>query len=291
MSNQETDLHELWKVELDLLEKLKKICTRYQLNYCACSGTLLGAARHKGFIPWDDDMDVFLPWPDYKILLEKAPKECEYPYFFQSFLTEPDSEVSASRLRRSDTTGYTKWEHENTGPDYNKGIFIDIFPLFNVPDQDTERAVQKESIMFFWKCMRGYNAYQQAKRNKVNPLYRDYFPYYLSVKQSLSIQEIKWAYLNACAMTDGRTKEVGSTSYRVHQANLMWDSDLYDDFIDLPFESTTIRCPRNYERILFFFFFYWRTPVKNGAQHEMYIVNTEIPYKEYVVAKREPAIG
>ena len=276
-----SSLHKIWNIELDLLEKLKEICTKYHLNYCASSGTLLGAVRHKGFIPWDDDIDIFLPWSDYKILLEKAPKECEYPYFFQSFLTDPDSEASASRLRRSDTTGYTQWEHDNMGPDYNKGIFIDIFPLFNIPDSDTERAIQKESIMFFWKCMRGYNAYQQARGNKVNPLYKDYLPYYLSVQESMSIQEIKWAYLNACAMKDGHTREVGATSSRVHQPNLMWDSELYNDFIDLPFESTTIRCPSKYEKVLDKQFGNWRIPIKNGARHEMYIVNTEIPYEDY----------
>ena len=78
----------IWNIELDLLEKLKSICKKYNLEYCASSGTLLGAARHKGFIPWDDDIDVFLMWADYKKLLEVAPKECQYPYFFQSFLTE-----------------------------------------------------------------------------------------------------------------------------------------------------------------------------------------------------------
>lgn len=52
-------LKRIWDVEIDLLEKCKAICKKYNLNYCASSGTLLGAVRHAGFIPWDDDIDLF----------------------------------------------------------------------------------------------------------------------------------------------------------------------------------------------------------------------------------------
>ena len=270
----------IWDVELDLLEKFKSICNKHGLSYCASSGTLLGAARHKGFIPWDDDIDVFLPWEDYKKLLEVAPAECDYPYFFQSFLTEEEGEASASRLRRSDTTGYTLWEQENVGPEYNRGVFIDIFPLFKVPDSDLEKSIQKESIMFFWKCMRGHSAKVQIRRGKVNKDYVQYIPYYDCVSKSMSIVDIKWAYLNACAMVDGDTKEVGATSSRVHLPSLMWDSKLYESYVELPFENTTIRCPAEYEKVLDKQYGDWHVPVENGSRHEMVVIDTETPWRE-----------
>ena len=80
-------MRELWEIELSLLEKLKDICKKNNLVYYAGWGTLLGTIRHKGFIPWDDDMDLALPWPDYKKLMEVAPNECTYPFFFQSIYT------------------------------------------------------------------------------------------------------------------------------------------------------------------------------------------------------------
>ena len=136
------ETRELFKVNLDLLKKFKSICEKYSITYYASCGTLLGAVRHEGFIPWDDDMDLFLMWDDYKKFLEVAPKECSYPYFFQSHLTEDEGEASASRLRRSDTTGYTQWEKNNiTDVNYNKGIFIDIFPIFYVPDTKFMRYI------------------------------------------------------------------------------------------------------------------------------------------------------
>ena len=273
----------VWDVELDLLEKFKEICQKYNLSYSASSGTLLGAVRHKGFIPWDDDIDVALPWEDYKKLLIVAPNECHYPYFFQSFLTEKDGEASACRLRRSDTTGFTKWELENVGPDYNKGIFIDIFPLFNIPDDKDEQIKQKESIIFFWKCIRGHDALSQIQRGmKPNKDYLQYIPYYKSVCQSMDIVKIKWAYLNACAMIEQKTREIGGTSSRVHQPNLMWNSEWYDSYVELPFENTTIRCPAEYEKVLTKQYGDWRTPVENGSRHEMVAVDTEIPWKKFL---------
>lgn len=278
----ENSLKQVWDIELDLLEKFKRICAKYNLNYCASSGTLLGAVRHKGFIPWDDDIDLFLPWEDYKKLLAVAPGECQYPYYFQSFLTEIDGEASASRLRRSDTTGFTKWEHENVGPDYDRGIFIDIFPLFNVPDSDLERSIQKESIMFFWKCIRGHDAITQIQRgSNPNKDYLQYIPYYMNVCQSFSIKDLKWAYLNACATNKERTKEVGATSSRVHLNSLMWESELYDSYVELPFESSTIRCPAEYVKVLNKQYGDWQTPVKNGSRHEMIAVDPKTPWREF----------
>ena len=86
----------LWTVELDLLEKFKEICAKHSLRYYALAGTLLGAVRHRGFIPWDDDIDVAMPWEDCKKLMEIAPREVSFPYFFQDHLTEKNGEISTA---------------------------------------------------------------------------------------------------------------------------------------------------------------------------------------------------
>ena len=67
-------MKEVWAVCIDLLEEFKRVCRKYQLHYIADFGTLLGAIRHKGFIPWDDDLDVAMPREDY----EKFGKICLY---------------------------------------------------------------------------------------------------------------------------------------------------------------------------------------------------------------------
>ena len=272
---------------MSLLEKLKEICKKYNLTYFAGCGTLLGAIRHKGFIPWDDDMDLLLPWPDYQKLMEIAPRECSYPFFFQSIYTEHDAMANASRLRRSDTTGFTRWEYENVGPCYDLGIFIDIFPLFFVPDSAEERAKQKETVMRAWRCIHGHDAYSQRKRGGyVNKQYESFMPEYkeLCAEKGLSVDnDITWLkekYLEACVWNE-RTKEVGTTSSRCHKPSLMWDAEWFKSTIELPFENTTIVCPSEYERILEKSYGDWKTPVVGTSDHEMVAFDTETPWREF----------
>jgi len=269
-------------VQLDLLEKFKEICRKYDLKYSATAGTLLGAARHKGFIPWDDDIDLALMWPDYQKLLEVAPRECQYPYFFQSYLTDDAGAAAGCRLRRSDTTGFTKWEHDNRIPGSNHGIFIDIFPLFYVPDDEETRQIQKKRVLHFWDVTRGQIAAMQVKYGlPPTERYREFIPLYEQEVLRYGDRGIKEQYLKACAMIDHPTRTIGATASKCHQQNLMWDAEWYADYVELPFEDTIITCPIAYEKVLERHYGNWRVPVMNGAIHEMYLVDTERPYAEY----------
>lgn len=285
------DLKLLQAVELSLLEKLKEICNKYNLTYYAACGTLLGTIRHKGFIPWDDDMDLFLPWPDYQKLMEVAPLECKYPFFFQGIYTERDAMANASRLRRSDTTGFTRWEYENVGPGYNLGIFIDIFPLFNVPDSEEDKKIQREKVMHAWRCIHGHDAYmQQVRGESVNKQYEVFIPEFLTLCTEKGLgpkNDITWLkekYLEACVWNE-KTKEIGTTSSRCHKPSLMWNSEWFEKTVELPFENTTIICPAEYEKILEKSYGDWRTPVMDGSDHEMVVVDTNIPWQDFDYSK------
>ena len=72
-----------WAVQMDLLHKLDEVCKKYNLRYFADSGTLLGAARDKGYIPWDDDIDIVMLRKDYEKLRDVADEEFKHPYFYQ----------------------------------------------------------------------------------------------------------------------------------------------------------------------------------------------------------------
>ena len=131
-------MKKVWAVELDLLSEYQRVCEKYGLKYWACDGTLLGAVRHKGFIPWDDDVDIHMPRDDYEVLCKVAANEFDYPYFFQTSETDIGFGRTFARIRNSGTTGIQKRELK-ADIKYNQGIFIDILPLDNVPDDGKER--------------------------------------------------------------------------------------------------------------------------------------------------------
>ena len=124
-------LNKLHQVELEILDKFNEICQKNNINYSLCGGTLLGAIRHKGFIPWDDDIDVIMPRKDYEKFLEIGQQELGDKYYLDSFKTNKKGYLPFSKIRKNGTIFDEELSHHI---DCHKGIFIDIFPLDNVKD-------------------------------------------------------------------------------------------------------------------------------------------------------------
>ena len=116
----------IWAMELELYLIFKDICNKYGLKHWIMYGSLLGAVRHDGFIPWDDDVDVAMPRKDFDTFLKVAPKELSEPYSIQCPYTYPNCFITNVTLRNSNGT-FTPIVFKKL--DYNKGIPLDIFPF------------------------------------------------------------------------------------------------------------------------------------------------------------------
>lgn len=144
-------LNKIKAVQLNLLRNFQRICEENNLSYCAFYGTLLGVVRHGGMIPWDDDMDILMPRADYDKLVKIADIVFPTPLFLQT--PENDQQCfygGYCKLRDSNTAGL---ESRNAGHMCNQGIWIDIFPLDYVPENQEEKSEQLEKIRMYQRMI------------------------------------------------------------------------------------------------------------------------------------------
>ena len=148
------------EVQLDLLKYFSGFCRKYDLRYCAIYGTLLGAVRHRGFIPWDDDIDIAMPRADYERLKALAEEKMEEPYFFQIPENDPECFYGGyGKLRNSMTSAL---EGVNSGHKCNQGIWIDIFPLDDCYEDEEKRRKHISRINFVQQLLR-YKVYPERE--------------------------------------------------------------------------------------------------------------------------------
>lgn len=281
---------EIWAIELDLYYELRRVCEKYHLRFAANAGTVLGAVRHKGFIPWDDDLDFAMPREDYEKLCKIAPQEFKHPFHLENFHTEPHYVYGSSKLMNLNTTGY-----EN--PFTKKhGIFIDIFPLDAFINNPVLFEKQwKEAINLFKRCQRVVTCTRKDYCNASNI--------------SLPRKIIRWGYYWYYKIRDIR---VGDTYHKnlFHQFEEVCkrynedkdvtyagelgflqknDKTLLSDFGHISehaFEFTTIPLFEHYDDYLTKKYGDYMKPVKSGyAMHSFKIIDTNRPYTEVLKEK------
>lgn len=133
-----SEINELQKIQLSMLKDFDAVCQRHRISYQLFSGTALGAVRHKGFIPWDDDIDVVMLREDYERFFDSASKELDSnKYYVQREFSE-HWPMFFSKLRLNGTTYIEKYHSHDAR--IHQGIYIDIFPCDNLSDS---RLMQK----------------------------------------------------------------------------------------------------------------------------------------------------
>lgn len=273
-------MKEVWAVELDLLSEFDRICRKYNLKYFADSGTLIGAVRHSGFIPWDDDIDLVMMRKDYDILLKVAPQELKQPFFLQNAYSDEKYVRGHSQLRNSNTTAYIA---EDIGRPYNKGIFIDIFVLDNLPDDEVEYQKYKKKIIRWWKI--------------VNALYYDKTSYHTIKGRILGnfckvfykivdYRKVYKHYENICAKYKNiQTKRVSYIAYSLGKEKHIWEKEWFESSINISFEFTKIPAPVAYDERLKKEYGDYMVIKHAPTSHGDVTLDANTPYKKYLNRK------
>ena len=267
----------VWAVILDLYLEFARICDKYKLNYYGYGGTILGAIRHEGFIPWDDDLYVCMPRADYEKLIAIASEELSEPYLMQTPQTDPGYFKTIARLMNKKTT-YASRAFLHSGMAH--GCILDILPLDDCNPETVEEDMQKikQSAK---RCS------EYLKRNDTDimtPEQYDSWKQYMTdnpMKEWENIQQIatKWNDSNTdfyCMMVfvlpGGRyNKPVPKEWFLSSKIT--------------KFESIEVKVPYDYESLLVSTYgdYMQLPPVeKRGTWHGNLILDPERPYTDYL---------
>ena len=293
-----SDVKKQWAVCLDLLAEFDRVCTKHNIQYFAGYGTLLGAVRHGGFIPWDDDIDLVMPRPEYEKLRKIATKEFKHPYFFQTEETDIGFSRPFARLRNSNTTAIQKIEDYGSVI-YNQGIFIDIFPLDNFPDDEEEQNRFRSKMISlrrkmsrFSKWSTRYQPVENEKgvyklkteiKRKVSSVLRWYMKKYSKHNPYVARFEIESQKYN----NRGDTKEWCVPYFFSLERHGAFEKDWYNSVERVQFESLTIPVPQKYNEILNRSYGNWREYVIGNNTHGDVFYDTDRPYTFYKRQKWE----
>ncbi len=269
-------MKKVWAVELDLLEELKRVCRKHNITYFADSGTLMGAVRDKGYIPWDDDIDIVFLREDYDRLMQLA-GEFEEPYFLQSFRTD-DFPRGYARLRNTRTTALTRFD---LGKDFNHGIFIDLFPLDHVPDDSSVKTDWLKRLRKTYKVLQyGHDRPFGRMASFVGNLkcLGAMIIYQLGgyKKHTLKFEAVCKEFLGT------ETKIVSYVAHSKGKEKHMWPIADFASHHEVPFEFTTICIPDGYDERLTIEYGDYMTPKKAPTQHGGMILDAETPYKDFL---------
>lgn len=282
-------MKKVWAVELDLLNEFQRVCKKYNLTYFTDSGTTIGAIRHQGFIPWDDDIDVVMLRHDYDKLQSIAASEFKHPYFFQTETTDPGSARGHIQLRNSETTGILYLDKE-AGFQFNQGIFIDIFPLDDVPDDDEDlrqlinqseeakqQALKFRNYVEIYLLAKRLNFFakfiNKRKHNKFHDksIYPNGYNHFFKNYEKIICQ-----YNNP---NSKRLANLGLMPYKEHR--LRWRED-YSITLEKKFEFMTVPVPVGYDRILSKVYGNWKIIEQKATDHGGVIFNPELSYINFL---------
>jgi len=268
------------KLQLKMLEMIKyidNICRENKIEYYLLYGSALGAVRHKGFIPWDDDFDIGMTYENYKKFILVCDKCLDKKkYFLQSMDSDPNYYLSFMKIRDITTTLV---EVDNKDKDIVYGVYIDIFPLVGVPSGKFKRKLLEINRAF------ALSANINVINNKVLYFIFRVFLLLVGKKNILNIcmkNCVKYScndYDDWCSIFDGDGMTVNMTTKQI-----MGTPKLLD------FEDTLLPVPENYDEYLKYFYGdYMKIPSKaqiKAKEHTPFIIDLDCSYYEYMEKKR-----
>lgn len=250
------DLRQAQKIMLYIMKRIHAVCVEHNIKYWLDYGTLLGAIRHDGFIPWDDDMDICMMREDYEKFCKIAPEALGEEFFLQTKDTDPAFWPEMGKVRLNDTVWLERgWA---AVPLLNKGFFVDIFPIESFPESKLYATYLTAKIklcntLLLYKI----NHFSTPKK----------FKKFITITLSALIpQKFLIDYLNKTVRKLKKSKNKTSMVSKIFDTSISnWtDQDILDKVILKKFEDTEFFIPEKYDiRLKQIFGDYMKLPPEN----------------------------
>ncbi len=229
----DTQLRQLQLIQLEILKQIDQLCRKYSISYSLYAGTLLGAVRHQGFIPWDDDLDICMSRADYQRFLQAWEEVRPVGYILQNKENSPEFSQSFSKIRKNHTCFLeTKWEIGR----YHTGIYVDVFPIDRIPEGHLKRRLFQLRCVQYQLLTREYTPPEASMVQKVVAG----IILGLSPKKDRPAQRQKLLKKIERFNCRDELQTVAIETYRSIQTPL--PKDFMTVFTDLPFENSTFMC-------------------------------------------------
>lgn len=234
-------LDEIKKIEIEAMEEIKRICEKHDIKYFLVGGSMLGAVRHKGFIPWDDDLDVGMLREDYEKFRRVAPQELDDKYFYQSYRTE-DSHYIFDKVRLKDTFFTTKFSNRF---EMENGVFIDIL----IYDKTAKsRLFQKLHIRMLRAWVRLTNI-RWVNRPRKKVFYR-FSKIFLPIMRLFPMGFYHGVFNWMLKLFDHTNSKWAIDGVGQNLKKGPFPIEWVEETIDVPFENTTFPIPVHYDEYL-----------------------------------------
>lgn len=271
-------MKKVWAVELDLLNEFQKVCKKYNLKYYAIAGTLLGAIRHHGMIPWDDDIDIAMLREDYDKLVSAASKEFSAPYDFMFSGKIEHFFRGHAQLRNRMTTGILPSELKQKYS-FNQGIWIDIFPLDGVSTDNKKDVFTYLKLKIMKKCL----------KNRVKNVHEHFsgklLHFFILLWEKITGDSFQRAFIRYenvfRKMTDKYDEFVSPIEFiNPPLKKNIWMKSNFKQSFEMPFEFMSLPVPNGYDDILRTNYGYYMQPKQGSSLHGKMIIDPERPYTE-----------
>lgn len=234
-------LREVQLVQLEMLKVIDKICSSNNLRYSLYGGTLIGAVRHGGFIPWDDDLDVCMSRKDYEKFLQIWASVKPEGYVLQNKENSPQFTQSFTKIRKEHTTFL---QFENEVNKYHTGIFVDIFPMDRIPNGKRQCFLFKANCMVYQLFTREF---VPPKANGVVKVVSKGLLFFVSKKKREKVR--RKALKNITKYSQQKElKVVGIET--AETLKFRFSPDLLEQYIYLPFEDGEFMCFKDWHNHL-----------------------------------------